>query len=215
MQITLGQYIDYQNEYGDLLDKELIGLIDTYKPDLNSVDYQIAIDNHLDKEALSWFSFWTRISLLDLMGEPIVKPLLDAWRTMRSLIVNNDEVIFPFKAVWKSESWEIQNWSVTPESQMSFNEIVTSKEIMRQIYAVGQGKWQSMPFLCAIFFRREAEVFEDSFVHASKERLMLMQQELPFAYALKVGFFLSICVAFWSNTFLYSRLQEVKKLSLN
>jgi hypothetical protein len=205
--VTLGQYINYQRKFGKDLDKELISIVEKYKGG-NGIDYSLEIDDHIDKEALSWFSFWTGVDLVSLKGDTIVSPLLRAYRDLKSLFYNEGD-LFPFEVEWQGIKWRIQGTKVDSESEMTLNEVVTSKEILRQTYKLGQSKWEAMPILCAIFFRKENEPFTDALIHPNSERMRIMREELPLCHANKVGFFLSVCVSTWRNNLLSSlRMEE-------
>lgn len=212
--VTLGEYISYYEKYGRDLDGKLKEIQERdYKKYLASKGFTDAgdedietfrdldLDNHLDQEALAWFSFWTGFDFFEAQHMKETAQALFQYRVFRYIMNESiqKETVFPQQYEWNGETWEVLNYQVTPESEMSFNEVITSKEIMRQIYKMGKGKWDAMPYLCAVFFRKKNEAFKDEFVHESSERLKLML-DLPLTYAMQVGFFLTACVNIWKNT---------------
>ncbi len=208
--ISIGDYIRYHTEYGRDLDKEVDTILskDYGDNDEAELNRQIDIDNHIDHEALCWFSYWSKIDLQQAKQNKGIKDILDAYRVMKFQIKDQEEKIkeFPLEFEWGGEQWVIDDFVVDPSSGMSFNEIITSKEVIRQLNALGNGRWESMPYLAAIFLRKKGEDFQDEFIREGSDRLTLMQQ-LPMDHALTVGFFLNTCVSIWKKTFPF--LEEV------
>lgn len=187
--ITLGEYIDYLNLYGKELTKKFENAIKI--EDLES--RTIVLDNLLDEEAISWFSYWSKVDLLHAKSISGVRELLNLYRGLRYLIsINEENCDFSKEITWNGEIWEIQDFKINPASEMSFNEIVTSKEIQSQMHQLGANKFETLLYLSAIFFRKKGEAFKDEFVYENSERLNLMR-ELPLAYAMNVSLFLIVC----------------------
>lgn len=228
--ITLGRYLAYYDQYGRNLDKELAELRQKdYKKHLESLGafsvskedielhQQLDLDDHLDREALSWFSFWTGHNFLEAKDLPEVAPLYAQYRIFRyemAETIENKSDEFPLSIEWMDEQWSVQDYRVNPTSEMTFNEIITSKEVMRQVHALGLGQWDGLPYLCAVFLRRKDEPFSDTLIAEGGERLLLMQ-DLPMLHALQVAFFLSICVGIWNAHSLCSIEKEPEEQSLS
>jgi hypothetical protein len=215
-QITLGQFISYQSEYGKELDKKLKEILEKkYEVD---ADYQreLELEDHLDLEALCWYSYWTKHDLHEVKNQPFITPLLEQYRVLRYLLKDDDAIIkeFPASFDWKGEEWIISDFKVNPANEMSFNEIITSKEVMRQVHAIGGGRWDAAIYLCAVYCRKKGETFSDKFIQEGSERMELLK-ELPLKYALSITFFLSVCVNIWLRTLAYSRPVELETPSLN
>lgn len=211
-EIKLGQYVDYYEQYGRELDNQLNDLLEKKyegEADVIELERQFDLDRHIDNEALAWYSFFTGNDFFEAKEQKFIEPLLNQYRILRFLIKESLEEAknFPLDIIWNDEVWQVQDFKINPASELSFNEIITSKEIMRQMYKIGKGKWDGMPYLCAIYFRKKGEPFEDTFVHEGSDRLQLMR-ELPMTHALQVAFFLSICVKTWSNSLAYSEEKE-------
>lgn len=207
--IKLSEYIEFYKQHGHVLDKALDEIVNdktsSYEDKLNK------IDAYTDREAIAWISFWTGVDLNKIKDTPLILPVLNAYKSLKVLFrITEDEVQFPQTYFWNDAEWEIQDFRVNPASEMSFNEIVTSKEVMRQVYEIADeqkpagNKWTSMPYLCAVFFRKKGEKFTDELIHEGSERMKLIN-DIPLKYALVVAFFLSSCVHFWKNHLAFSR----------
>lgn len=218
--ITLQKFIEYYNEYGRDLDKEV--------EELQKKDYvklfgeaadihkQIDLDNHLDNEAIAWYSFWTDLHLDEAKEQPGILDLLTQYRVLKYLLIEDEERAknFPVEVEWNGETWCIQNYTVNAASAMTFNEIITSKEVMRQISSMSLSKWEAMPYLCSVFFRKKGEPFNDVLVEERSERTALLMS-LPMSHVLQVAFFLSFCVSIWKNTSQYSQEKVLEKERLS
>jgi hypothetical protein len=210
--ISLGKFIDYHDQYGRDLDtrlNEILARIYQGDPDEVELNRSIDIDNHIDNEALAWFSFWTDHDLYEVKKHSSIPSLLASYRVLRFIMKESlDEVYdLPISVQWNDDEWIISDFNLGPASDMHFNEIITSKEIMRQIYKLGKGRWEALPYLCAVYFRKKGECFSDEFIHEGSDRIELLKQ-LPLPYALQVAFFLSICVSIWKTTLVASKKEE-------
>jgi hypothetical protein len=215
--MTLGQFLDYYEAYGRELDKELKALAEKkYVGDEDTIEVlrTIDIDNHIDKEALAWFSFWTKMDFSAAKDEPFIAPVLTQYRILRYLLTKSEEdsYTFPAEIEWNGEKWAISNFTVTPASDMTFNEVITSKEVMRQVFAISRSQWDALPYLCAVFFRKKGEAFSDGLIIEGCERLELIKS-LPMTHALRVAFFLDNCVSIWTNTLVSSQVEEVESVT--
>lgn len=213
-QITLGEFISYQQEYGKDLDLKLKEILE--KKYENDLDKEAELEDHLDMEALCWYSFWTKYDLQEVKNHPFITPLLQQYRVLRFLLKDDEEIknSFPLEFEWKGESWALSDFKVNPASEMSFNEIITSKEVMRQVHAIGGGRWDGLIYLCAVYCRKKGEPFSDQLIQEGAERMKELM-ELPLNYALSVAFFLSVCANIWLNTLASSQTVELETPSLN
>lgn len=199
-QITLGQYLSYNSEYGKDLEKRLKEILDTkYDPKEYSTEdadlkRTLLMEEHLDIEALCWYSFWTKHDLQEVKDHPFITPLLEQYRMLRFLMKDDKEIMheFPAQFTWKGEEWAISDFKVNPSNDMSFNEIITSKEVMRQVHATSGNRWDGLIYLCAVYCRKKGEAFSDHLIKEGSKRLEELK-ELPLNYALSVDFFLSGC----------------------
>jgi hypothetical protein len=193
--IKLDDYIEFQNQYGKKLDEDLQKIFENDK--LDPYEQEIALEDHIDNEAIAWFSFWSKVDLTVAKNTPSIEPALYHYRILRSIFLDSEkeaEEKFMEPFVFEEETWYLQDWKVNPANTMTFNEIITSKEIIRQARKFSMGKWASMKYLCAVFLRKKNEPFSDELIWEGSERLILMGS-MPVAYAMRVGFFLLSCVS--------------------
>ena len=213
-QIPLGKFIEWYDLHGSELDKELQEMLSDAKTD--PALKEIEVDQHLDKEAIFWMQFWSGYDFESLRDDISIVPALDAYRIIRHQLKSEEEQTqFPAEMEYAGETWELQNHKVDPESEMTAGEIITAKEVIRQLYKIGAGQYQSWLYLCCIFLRKKGEKFHDSMVFEGSPRMELMKN-LPMNHALRVGFFLKNCVSTWANTSEYLPQPELQQTpSLN
>lgn len=209
--ITLGQFMQYHDEYGRDLNK-LLAIIQA-KEFTDDTEKIIEMDDFLNKEALAWFSFWTKTDLFEVKDEPFTLPLLHTFRQLRQLIMP-EEAKFPVKVQFNDETWVLPDYKVTPSSNIDFNEIITPKEILRQLKTIEKDKYDALPYLCAIFLRKEDEAFTDEMIDDEGPRMALIN-ELPLNVAFNVAFFLNSYQNISSKLFLFSMEKTVETLSLS
>lgn len=209
--ITLGQFIEYYDKYGRELDVKLDELIGkTYESqEEKELNQELDINTHIDEECIAWVSYWTGFSFEDIKDKPDILPVLSEYRKFREKLKQSEDLAKTLSGLieWDGDKWEVQDYTVNPSSSMTFNEIITSKEIIRQIHALGKKKWDALPYLCAIFLRKVDEPFSDDFLKDGSERMKLMQS-LPMNYAIQVAFFLSSCVNTWRDISQYLKEEE-------
>jgi hypothetical protein len=114
---------------------------------------------------------------------------------------------FPDVITFDNEVWHISTPELTPASAMTLNEFVHAKEIVRNLYEAGNGKWESLPYLCAVYMRHKDEPFSEALVADGSPRLEQMKA-LPLDVALRVAFFLTSTINILEN--ISVRLQTVK-----
>jgi hypothetical protein len=206
-EITLGKFLEFYTTRGIELDKQLTAILDREYGD--DFDRHIDLSQHEDLEALSWFSFWTGQDLSQA-AQVDAFPLILLYRSIKKLLTNSEEASYelPVEIPWMEQTWEISDFKVTPSSAFSFNELITSKEVVRQIKTLGQGRWQSLPYLCAVFLRLQGEKFSDQLIGEGSERMELFQS-LPMDIAIKVAFFLSVSLNTYRKVFLSSAVPAV------
>jgi hypothetical protein len=175
------------------------------------LNQELDINTHIDEECVAWVSFWTGFSFEDIKGKPDILPVLCEYRKFRQQLKQSEDVsnTYPSIIEWEGSQWEIQDYAVTPSSGMTFNEIITSKEVIRQVHALGKKKWDALPYLCAIFLRKKEELFNDEFIQDGRSERIKLMQSLPMHYAIQVAFFLSSCVSTWNSISQYLKEEEV------
>lgn len=220
--IELGRFVNYYDAHGRELDNQLKELLtkkydaEDYSEDELELHKEMELDDHLDKEATAWISFWCNKNFETIRNTPSIIPLLNQYRTLRTMLNETEaqENVSAFEVEWRGDTWSIHDHTVTASSHMEFNEIITSKEVTRQINSVGKGRWDALPYLCAIFFRKKNEGFSDALIIEDGERMKIIN-DLPMEYALKVYFFLKSCVSTWRSTsaYLARRAEDPERLN--
>jgi hypothetical protein len=204
-QITLGRFVDWYTQYGKALDAELIAVFE--KEHTDAMEIEIDLQLHVDKEALSWYSFFTGFDFFKCDTIELTDILMQ-YRILRSLLKDSETEAreFPIEIDWNEEKWAIQDFKIQTGSTMSFGEIITSKEVVRQINKIGQGKWEALVYLCCIYFRKIGEPFTDGLT--SGDRFALMQS-LPLNHAMAVAFFLSNSINIFKKHLLSFEKEEM------
>ncbi|MBL0235029.1 MAG: hypothetical protein IPQ08_15450 [Chitinophagaceae bacterium] len=213
-QITLKQFIEWYDEYGRSLDEKLSAILASeYKDEILR---EFDLEEHIINEALAWFSFFSGFDFADIKGTENAELIIDRYKIIRYLLKENENDFeeFPREIEWNNEVWAIQDFKVDPKSKMDFNEIITSKEAMRQLYKLGKSRWESLLYLSIIFFRKKGEAYTDELMHEDSERMKLMEN-LPMSIAMQVGFFLKNCVDTWQKISAYSGEGEADQISPN
>ena len=198
--IKLSQRIEFYALHGKFLDEEASRIN--------------AIEDLFDKEAeqTQWYldlaarslSFYTGIPYESIRSEISIIDLLEIYNTDISQLHQQESDIDLLPSyLWDGEEWFLAAPEVLPGGPFVFNEFLHSKEIVRQLNAVGKSKWDALPYLCAIYLRKKDEPFTEELVRDGSERLRLMQ-ELPLSIAIAVGFFLSGTLNTYSTISLFS-----------
>lgn len=187
-QVTLQQRIDFHNLYGRTFDENLLRIAEI--EDLTEREIQLTELKVLF--AVQSFSFFTGLSLDVIQAEFELSQVMNVYNTSLTMMLDEEAQLKPQDSyLFNDEEWVIAPPIVSPQSKFTFNEFLTSKEIVRQLEQVGQKKWEALLHLCCIYLRKPGEAFNEDFVDPDGERLELMRK-LPMNIALQVGFFLTV-----------------------
>jgi hypothetical protein len=193
--ITLGQRIAWQEFYGQRLEERAIALAEMPE----GFDKEIAgADLYVDG-AIQSFSFFTGIPLADCSRIDLPQ-LLNVYGAARAVMAEQEEQHPEGPYAFKGELWYIAPPEVNTESKVTFNEFLVSKEVVRQLHAVGEGIWAALPYLCCVYLRKEDEPFTEALAREGGDRYQLMM-ELPLDIALAVTFFFEQLNAFIQEHF--------------
>lgn len=186
-EITLGQRIGFYEQFGKALEERAIAIdkmTDEFDKEAESSIW------HLDMAACT-LAFYTGIPVEEIKSSVDMADLLHIYNTdMRQLHDQEQAIELQQSYEWNGEVWVIAAPELTPVSTMTLIEFITAKEAVRQLHAVGKGKWESLPYLCAAYLRKKGEEFDEAFTIEGSDRMKLML-ELPLNIALAVAFFLS------------------------
>lgn len=185
-EITLKQRIEFDLIYGNSLQESIVELQKMEDDDL----YKLAETKLTLQTACQALSFFTGIPLQEVLNKISVDTVTSIFDESLSYLLfyaekdykENREIEF------NKDIWYLPDAILLPSSKITFNEFLTSKEIVRQIEQSKQSKYISLLYLCCVFLRRKDEKFDESFIEDDSERMQLMRS-LPIHYALSVGHF--------------------------
>lgn len=210
--ITLRQRIDFYNLHGKDIDAKAV-LIEKIKDDTEKEIERNILSIDL---ACKSFSFYTGIPIHEVQQFMSVEDIMEIYAVDMQMLQDQERsIVLQPTYDWRGEQWCIAAPEVTGNSSMTLIEFVTGKEVVRQLSAVGKGKWDALPYLCAIYLRKRLpdgtqEPFTESLVAANSERLAAMY-DLPMDIAIAVGFFLSSTLSIYITTFLSSPKEGEKE----
>lgn len=182
--ITLGERIQFYNEYGKDLDEEVNRINTMEEGPLKDLEWSFF---HMDT-ACKTFSFFTGIDLAVIRQAESLTTIMQVYNIVKACLLEEPELEATTTFNWRGEIWEIQPPILQADSTITFGEFIDSKQILQDMYELGAGKWDSLLRLCAIYLRKQGEVYEKTFALDNSPRLELMKS-LPMDIALQVGFF--------------------------
>jgi hypothetical protein len=206
-EITLKQRIDLHNQYGIAYDE--------------AIQKTFEIESETDKAirqtelrllfACQCFSFFTGIDLETIKDTFELSQIMNVYNASLAIVLSEEsELNNQNQFEFNGEQWVIASPQVTPQSKFTFNEFVTSKEIVRQLEQLGKGKWASLLYLCCIYLRKEGEEFQEEWMEEGSERMIAMLN-VPMNIALSVGFFLTNTMNIYLSTLQSSNQEELKE----
>ena len=204
-QITLRQRIEFESLYGQII-KELQDEI--FKED--EVD---AIDISVMNVSIASMnvSFFSGIPLEEVQNNISIDDVMMIYNSCFSLLYQQQEEIeLQEEYLWNDEFWRIGIPELSFESTITFNELITSKQVVKQMHELGAGNWESILYLAAIYLRKEDEVFKEEWLKPGSERTEMMY-ELPMDIAVAIGFFLQSSMNTYLKNFQYSAVAETEK----
>lgn len=208
--ITLGQRIDFNNQYGREIYEQRSQLMEmeTETPEDEDSKDTLITEHYLDS-ACKTFSFFSGIPLEDVYKIPINQIVNVYENCMKGLLEQQEDIDLQLEFTWNDQLWLLGNAELNYESDINFNQFLTSKQIVKALFDLGQGQWEVLPKLCAIFLRRPDEEFDESWISETHERSQMML-DLPLDIALQVGFFLKSSMILFSQTFQSSAEEQAK-----
>lgn len=205
--ITLGQRVDFFGKYGKDLEQKLLG-IDAIADEFEKEGEMAVLNIDL---AVKEFSHYTGIPLADVQNKIDLNSLMEIYAVDMELLREQERnIAWQPEYEWNGETWTISPPNIGPSDNMILNEFLHGKEIVRQMAKLGRGKWDTLPYLCAIYLRKKGESFAEHLVAEDSERIRLMEL-LPLDIALGVAFFLSSTLAIYKSTSAFSDVQQERE----
>jgi hypothetical protein len=195
-ELTLKERIGFHNEHGALLQQmadSIKEITDPLERDLETMLFNV-------EGAYRIFSFFTGIGLEVVKQSELVEDILKMTYATMSVLFEQEQALQPQTAfIWNNEAWELAAPQLKQGDKLTFGELIDAKQMIQNMQQLSKSQWESLLPLCAIFFRKKGEPYDESFVYEDSERLQLMET-LPLEYALQVGFFLSISLRSFTTT---------------
>ena len=206
-QIKLRQKIEFDNLYSEKIEalkNEVFGDENKEVSDLDSMllTFSVAAMN---------FSFFSGIPLEEVEQNIAVDDVLNIYYScFYQLFQQEEELELQPEYLWKDEFWKLESPELTFESKITFNEFITSKQIVKQMSELASGHWESLPYLACVYLKREDESFEEKWLAPGSERMEMML-DLPMDIAVAVAFFLQSSMSMYLKTLAYSQEEEAEK----
>lgn len=208
-EITLGQRIDFNNQYGQELDEMARSVLDM--PDGMDKDMEVA--QFAFEKMFRTFAFFANTTPEALKESEFVDDIARIYYATLAVVMQDEaEVELKTSFVWDSEEWELHPPTLKHGSRMKFGEFIDSKQLIKDMIELGNGKWEYMLPICAIYLRKKGEEYREEFLFEGSERMELMRS-LPMDIAMAVGFFLSSSMNLFVNTLLSSSLPGLNPLA--
>lgn len=178
-EITLGQYIDFYNQWGREHNSRWAGIQamqdgDERNDKYTEYDVDVALQTH---------SFYTGIPFEELYKDVVV-----IYSKQNEIFASQviEESSLEYKGVfdWNGEKWAIQPlFGYTPK--MTHEQFEISQDVALIYSDFMDGVIESLLYLCASYFRKVGEKYSSDFGSLGNERAELMRQ-LPLSHALRV-----------------------------
>ena len=206
-QIKLRQKIEFDNLYSEKIEalkNEVFGDENKEVSDLDSMllTFSVAAMN---------FSFFSGIPLEEVEQNIAVDDVLNIYYScFYQLFQQEEELELQPEYLWNDEFWKLESPELTFESKITFNEFITSKQIVKQMSELASGHWESLPYLACVYLKREDESFEEKWLAPGSERMEMML-DLPMDIAVAVAFFLQSSMSMYLKTLASSQEEEAEK----
>lgn len=205
-EITLGQRIDFFNQYGrdlEAMHKSILEIEDSTEQEIEFAQFSI-------EKMFSTFAFFAGVTVDALKESQFIDDIAGIYFScLVNLFEQEEDLEFKSSHVWNSEVWEIHPPVLKQGSHMTFGEFVDAKQVLQDMAELGKGEIDKLLRLCAIYLRKQGEAYDESFLYEDSERLQLMRS-LPMDIAMQVGFFLSSSANTYLNILPSSSLQGLK-----
>lgn len=198
--VNLGRRIEFDNQYGkDLREKlkKILEMKDGLAKDMEFTDYHCQL-------ACKSLAFFAGMPLNVVENTSIEDVLVVYHQTMKGYAEDVDFANKEFEPLqefyWNDEAWVIAAPELKHDSKMTFGEFLDAKQWVKNLYELGNDKYEALLMLCCIYFRKKDERYTKDLANENGDRYKLMKT-LPMEYALHVGFFLSVSMSSFINLF--------------
>jgi hypothetical protein len=211
--VTLGQRIEFDNTHGKELREQLKKLIEMKEGPAKEMEFT---DYHCQLACKS-LSFFAGIPLDIVYNTAIEDVLIMYHNTMKGYAEDVDFAAKEFELnqafTWNDEIWMLAAPELKHDSKMTFGEFLDAKQWVKNLYELGQDKYEALLMLACVYLRKKGEPYSKELSNEGGERYRLMKS-LPLDYALHVGFFLIDSIHSWLKTY-HSLIQQEKEADQN
>lgn len=183
-EITIASKIEFQAKYGKLLSDKYKSLPEGELAQLEECEYVLTasachIAHYGGINYDSVFKSFPYDLLMQVYHESLV-PLIEQEQAIN--LVSEIE--------YSGEIWQLTNPILTNGTQLTAGQFATAKRIIQQLVSIGNGNYEALPYLCAIYLQKKGEAYNEALID---ERVKLFRN-MSLADGLKVGFFLRSCL---------------------
>lgn len=198
-EITLWQRIEFDKKYGIALREQLKKILEIKNEMSKELDFSVY---HMDL-ACKTLSFFANIPLDVIQNTAINEVLTLYHHTMKTLSEDvdfrNDDFKLEHEFSWNDETWTIAAPELKYDSTLTFGELLDAKQWIKNLWELGEEKWEALLMLACVYFRKKGERYHEELAYENGERCQLLKK-LPLSIALHVGFFLSVTTNFYMKT---------------
>ncbi|GAB0154745.1 hypothetical protein CHRYSEOSP005_00050 [Chryseobacterium sp. Alg-005] len=199
-QITVRQRIEFDAQYRDQIIQlqENVFRTDEEGNELEVDEMDVSLLN-VSVAAMN-LSYFTGIPMNEIDSEMSVDDVMNLYFScFHQLYEEQNNIELREEYLFRDEFWKIEPPVLSHESKITFNELITSKQVIKQMQELSAGKWDAIPILAAIYLKKEGEVFNESWLTPGNERLEMMY-DLPMDIALAIAFFLQSSMNMYLKT---------------
>lgn len=172
------------------------------KDEVENLNLAIAIRN---------FAFFSNIPLEEVENNiPITQVASIFYACFEQIYSEQENIKVEESYLWKDKLWYIENPELSSESEITFNQLITSKQIVKQMQELGAGNWEAIKSLAVVYLRKENEKFDEKWLFPESDRMKMMD-DLPMNIALHIGFFLQSSMSLFLKTLPYFQVAELEK----
>jgi hypothetical protein len=203
-QITVRQKIEFDRLYRDRINEMYQNVFKGVDgEDFEEMD---EIETSLFKVNIAVFniSFFTGIPLEQVETEMDIDDIMMLYYAcIHQLYEEQEDIELQESYYFKDALWMIEPPYLNNESKTTFNQLITSKQVIKQMQELSLGKYEAVPYLAAIYLKQEDEEFSEDWLKEGSERLELMY-ELPMNIANAIAFFLQSSMHSYLKTLAFS-----------
>lgn len=204
--ITLGQRVAFYATHG----KDMERMAKEIEETKDDFEKELAVTIFNTEMAVREFAHYTGINIDTVRNEIDVATMMNIYAVDMQLLREQEAaIVLEPEYEFEGENWTISSPELSTSNSMTLNEFLHAKEAVRQLHKLGNGKWDALPYLCAIYLRKKDEPFTEDLVAQGSKRLEQMNR-LPLDIALGVAFFLSSTLSIYKTTLASSTEEEEK-----